>query len=310
MPNKIIGIDIGGTAIKLALLNMAGVLIEKWSISTNISDNGSHIPYEIVNSIKGKFSQAGESLENLMGIGIGVPGPVDDVHVKRAVNLGWSNFPLKNIIEQALHVPVVLLNDANAAALGEFWKGTDVPLNDIVFITIGTGVGGGIIVNGQIINGHHSSGGEIGHIPVVSTEKRVCGCGNVNCLECYGSANGMVKTFNQLANRTIVSNAKEIFELLETGDQFAQETLKITINYLAKAISGIVNTLDPEEIVIGGGVSEADQLFIVPLREALEKSVFPQIRESIQIRKASLGNDAGIYGAAYQVIEVLKMMTV
>lgn len=245
-----------------------------------------------------------------MGIGIGVPGPVDDVHVKRAVNLGWSNFPLKSIIEQALHVPVVLLNDANAAALGEFWKGTDVPLKDIVFITIGTGVGGGIIVNGQIINGHHSSGGEIGHIPVVSPEKRVCGCGNVNCLECYGSANGMVKTFNQLANRTIVSNAKEIFELLETGDQFAQETLKITINYLAKAISGIVNTLDPEEIVIGGGVSEADQLFIVPLREALEKSVFPQIRESIQIRKASLGNDAGIYGAAYQVIEVLKMMTV
>ncbi len=151
MPNKIIGIDIGGTAIKLALLDMAGVLIEKWSISTNISDNGSHIPYEIVNSIKGKFSQAGESLENLMGIGIGVPGPVDDVHVKRAVNLGWSNFPLKNIIEQALHVPVVLLNDANAAALGEFWKGTDVPLNDIVFITIGTGVGGGIIVNGQMV---------------------------------------------------------------------------------------------------------------------------------------------------------------
>lgn len=310
MSNKIIGIDIGGTAIKFALLDMAGVLIEKWSISTNISDNGSHIPCEIVNSIKGKFSQAGESLENLIGIGIGVPGPVDDVHVKRAVNLGWNNFPLKSIIEQALHVPVVLLNDANAAALGEFWKGTDEQLKDIVFITIGTGVGGGIIVNGQIINGHHSSGGEIGHIPVDSTEKRICGCGNVNCLECYGSANGMVKTFNQLTNKMMVSNAKEIFELLETGNQFAQDTLKITIDYLAKAISGIINTLDPEEIVIGGGVSEADRLFIVPLREALEEVVFPQIRGTIKIRKANLGNDAGIYGAAYQVIEAVKMVTV
>lgn len=310
MSKRIIGVDIGGTTIKLALLDIAGNLLEKWSIATNLTDNGIHIPNEIVASIKSRVGVTGATMDDVLGIGIGVPGPVDDCYVKRAVNLGWQNFPLKKVIEEELNVPVVLLNDANAAALGEFWQGSAEQLKDIVFITIGTGVGGGIIVDGQIINGHHSSGGEIGHIPVKSEEKRFCGCGNVNCLECYGSANGMVKTMNNLAGKIVVSEAKEIFEMLEAGNDLAQEALVLTIDYLAAAISGIINTLDPEELVIGGGVSESGELFIEPLKKALEKYVFPQIRGSVCLRKASLGNDAGIYGAAYQIINSLKMVPV
>lgn len=310
MSDKIIGVDIGGTSIKLALFDSSGIVSKKWSIPTNCKDKGFHIPYEIVDSIERKFDETGTSLDELAGIGIGVPGPVDESQVKRAVNLGWDNFPLKQIVEQKLRVPVALLNDANAAALGEFWQGSAEQLKDIVFITVGTGVGGGIIVNGQIVNGHHSSGGEIGHIPVKSAEKRVCGCGNLNCLECYGSASGMVKTMNQLAGTTLVSDTKELFELVKIGNPFARETLNVTIDYLARALSGILNTIDPEELVIGGGVSEAGSLFIDPLKNALEQYVFPQIRDGLQVRRASLGNDAGVYGAAYQIIEILKMIPV
>ncbi|MGH1831052.1 ROK family protein [Enterococcus gilvus] len=310
MSKNIIGVDIGGTSIKLALLDIAGNLLEKWSIGTNISDNGCHIPIEIASSIKSRVGMRGNAIEDVLGIGIGVPGPVDDCCVKRAVNLGWQDFPLKKVIEQELNVPVVLLNDANAAALGEFWQGSVEQSKDIVFITIGTGVGGGVIVAGQIINGYHSSGGEIGHIPVKSEEKRICGCGNVNCLECYGSANGMVKTMNNLAGKKVVSEAKEVFEMIRDGNALAQEALSITIDYLAAAISGIINTLDPEELVIGGGVSESGELFIEPLKKALEEYVFPQIRGSVCVRKASLGNDAGIYGAAYQIINSLKMVPI
>lgn len=306
MQKKLIGIDVGGTTIKMALFDAAGTMLDKWQIPTNKEANGISIPDEMVYSIKQRMADKKQDSGELLGIGIGVPGPVDDLVVKRAVNLGWTDFPLKQLMEKRLNIPVVLLNDANAAALGELWQGSADQLRDIVFVTLGTGVGGGIIVDGKILNGKHASGGEIGHIPVQSEETRICGCGNTNCLECYGSANGMVKTMNQLAGEEEVSNTKEIFALITQGDSRAQEALTITIDYLARAIAGILNTLDPEELVIGGGVSEADEAFLTPLKTALDQYTFPQIREHIQLRKAALGNDAGVYGAAYQVLNAIE----
>lgn len=306
MLKKLIGIDIGGTTIKMALFDAAGTMLDKWQISTNTAENGMYIPDEMIASIKQRLADKKQDSSELLGIGIGVPRPVDDIVVKRAVNLGWSDFPLKQLMEQGLNVPVVLLNDANAAALGELWQGSADQLRDIVFVTLGTGVGGGIIVDGKILNGKHASGGEIGHIPVQSEETRICGCGNTNCLECYGSANGMVKTMNQLAGEEVVSNTKEIFALIAQGDSRAQEALTITIDYLARAIAGILNTLDPEELVIGGGVSEAGEAFLTPLKTALDQYAFPQISGHIQLRKAALGNDAGVYGAAYQIVNTIQ----
>lgn len=306
MQKKLIGIDVGGTTIKMALFDAAGTMLDKWQIPTNKEANGISIPDEMVYSIKQRMADKKQDSGELLGIGIGVPGPVDDLVVKRAVNLGWTDFPLKQLMEKRLNIPVVLLNDANAAALGELWQGSADQLRDIVFVTLGTGVGGGIIVDGKILNGKHASGGEIGHIPVQSEETRICGCGNTNCLECYGSANGMVKTMNQLAGEEEVSNTKEIFALITQGDSRAQEALTITIDYLARAIAGILNTLDPEELVIGGGVSEAGEAFLTPLKTALDQYTFPQIREHIQLRKAALGNDAGVYGAAYQVLNAIE----
>ncbi|MGG5372357.1 ROK family protein [Enterococcus sp. AZ196] len=306
MMNKVIGIDIGGTSIKLALFDMTGLMLDQWSIPTNTANEGSGIPADIIQSIRERMSQGTQCLEEILGIGIGVPGPVNEEVVKRAVNLGWTNFPLKQMIEKSLNIPVALLNDANAAALGEMWKGSTEHVRNLVFVTIGTGVGGGIIVDGKILNGEHASGGEIGHIPVHSTEERICGCGNINCLECYGSANGMVKTMNRLADRSAVSNTKEIFDLIEADDPQAKEALKITVDYLGRAIAGVMNTLDPEEIVIGGGVSEAGPLFLTPLRAAIDSYAFPQISGSFRLRKAILGNEAGMYGAAYQIVSTLK----
>nr|WP_321292433.1 ROK family protein [uncultured Trichococcus sp.] len=310
MLKKLIGIDIGGTTIKMALFDAEGTMLDKWQIPTNTEENGIFIPDEMVASINKRLADKKQNSSELLGIGIGVPGPVDDLVVKRAVNLGWSDFPLKQLMEQRLNLPVVLLNDANAAALGELWQGSADQLRDIVFVTLGTGVGGGIIVDGKILNGRHASGGEIGHIPVQSEETRLCGCGNTNCLECYGSAKGMLNTMNQLAGEEVVSNTKEIFALITQGDSRAQEALTITIDYLARAIAGILNTLDPEELVIGGGVSEAGEAFLTPLKTALDQYTFPQISGHIQLRKAALGNDAGVYGAAYQVLNAIEVVKV
>lgn len=303
MLNKVMGIDIGGTSIKMALFDTMGTMLDRWQIPTNRENAGENIPDEIVNSIKERLANE-HNFDELLGIGIGVPGPVNQSVVKRAVNLGWSNFPLKQRIENALNVPVALLNDANAAALGEMWQGSPEQLKDIVFVTLGTGVGGGIIVDGKILNGKHASGGEIGHIPVQSEDVRICGCGNENCLECYSSASGMVKTMNQLVGEELVNDTKEIFELLAQDNSVAKETLARTIDYLARGIAGILNTLDPEELVIGGGLSEAGEAFLKPLEVALDRYVFPQISGDIRLRKATLGNDAGVYGAAYQVLNV------
>lgn len=308
--NQFIGIDIGGTSIKLAMVTASGKMIEKWSIPTNCADHGSQISTEIVQSIEERVTQRNERIEDFAGVGIGVPGPVSEKIVKRAVNLGWENEPLGEAIEQALGLPVVLLNDANAAALGELWAGSDTATNNVVFVTLGTGVGGGIVVNGQIVNGHNASGGEIGHIPVISNQTRTCGCGNTNCLETYASANGLYQTMTELVQEAGAdlefADTKDIFTLKKAGNQLAEQAIDTTVSYLAHALAGIMNTLDPQEVIIGGGLAEAGDDLLNPLQEKLEAVLFPQIRDNYRLRKAVVGNDAGILGAVYQMMQETK----
>lgn len=304
MIKQMIGIDVGGTAIKLALIDVYGEILKKWQIATNIEDNGRKIPNDIVRSIQMMIDQQNQPAE-IIGIGIGVPGPIspDGQTVVRAVNLGWEDMPLKSAIEKELDIPVVLLNDANAAALGEMWKGAARGKSNLIFVTLGTGVGGGIIIDGKVINGVHSSGGEIGHIPVFSEENRVCGCGNTNCLETFASANGFVKTMkSMLSEEKDEFSAVEVFEWINAGDSKAREALDITVTYLGKAIAGVMNTVDAEEVVIGGGLSGAGEALLKPLKEKIDQYIFPAIRGNYILSKAQLGNDAGIYGAVYSYL--------
>lgn len=302
---NVISIDIGGTAVKFAVISENGEILKKWKIDTDVSDNGIHLPGAIVDSVKSNIVDSKNN--EILGVGIGVPGPISSngENVLKAVNLGWNNVPLRQIISNELDLPVVLLNDANAATLGEMWKGAAQNKNDFVFITLGTGVGGGIVVDGKVINGVHSAGGEIGHIPVESDEQRVCGCGNINCLETFASANGLIKTINKIFEENNIKKngytTVDLFEDLKKGDKYAQKALDLTVKRLGQAIAGIINTLDVEGVVIGGGLSNAGGALLNPLKEQVDENVFPQIRDNYTLKKASLGNDAGILGDAYAV---------
>lgn len=301
--NRLIGIDIGGTSIKFALMDDAGTIKKKWSIPTNIAEKGKDIPKEICASIRMTLEDAG--LATVKGIGIGVPGPIspDGKTVVQAVNLDWKDLPLKEIIETDLGIGVCLLNDANAAALGEMWKGAAQGNVNLLFVTLGTGVGGGIVLNGEVLNGCHSSGGEIGHIPIRSDEQRLCGCGGRNCLETFASANGLALSMRKKlveVNETWREiTPPMVFEKADQKNIHAQAVLAEFVDILGQALAGIMNTIDVEEIVIGGGLSEAGEQLLLPLTEKLEEYVFPQIKAHFSVKKAQLGNEAGIYGAVY-----------
>lgn len=310
--NRLIGIDIGGTSIKFALMDDAGTIEKKWSIPTNIAEKGKDIPKEICASIRTTLEDA--ELAAVKGIGIGVPGPIspDGKMVVQAVNLDWKNLPLKEIIETDLGIGVCLLNDANAAALGEMWKGAAQGNANLLFVTLGTGVGGGIVLNGEVLNGCHSSGGEIGHIPIRSEEQRLCGCGGRNCLETFASANGLALSMRKKLEE-VNENWPEItppivFEKAAQKNVHAQAVSAEFTDILGQALAGIMNTIDVEEIVIGGGLSEAGDQLLLPLKEKLEQYVFPQIKAHFSLKKAQLGNEAGIYGAVYAYMAKNKMM--
>ena len=300
---KIIGVDIGGTSIKFALIDTQGIIENKWSIPTNISEKGKFIPAEISSSIRSSINK--DTLKEIEGIGIGVPGAIssDGEIVVRAVNLDWEQLPLKKMIQQELDIEACLLNDANAAALGEMWKGAARGRKNLLFVTLGTGVGGGIILNGEVLNGCHSAGGEIGHIPIRSDENRLCGCGGINCLETFASANGFVLSMRKKLDQLNVSwpaiTPPNIFEKVAQNDEAAKEVFDEFLTVLAQALAGIVNTIDVEEIILGGGLSEVGASLLEPLKKKLENYIFPQIRPHFSVKKALLGNDAGVYGAAY-----------
>jgi glucokinase len=300
------GIDLGGTTCKLGLFQVDGTLMEKWEIPTDTRENGKNVLPDIAASVEEKIRQHHISREQIIGAGIGVPGAVNNEGVvNRCINLGWGIVPVSKELSSLLSVPVYTANDANVAALGEAWKGSGNGYSSIAMITLGTGIGGGVVLDGQIINGFHGAAGELGHIVVNPEEQAACNCGNHGCIEQYASATGIVRQARkQLAESSVDSvlrkeqdlSAKSVFDAAKAGDVLAKKIAEEVCDMLGRVIGTICNVINPEAVIIGGGVSRAGDILLELVQEGFRNSVFHASRDTV-IRLASLGNDAGIYGA-------------
>ncbi len=315
MDKKLIGIDLGGTTAKIALLNKEGDITDKWTIKTNIEDNGKNIVQDIGNSLNQKLAELQVKSDEFYGIGMGTPGAVnfEKGTVKGAYNLNWvEEQNVSEDLERITGLKVHLDNDANVAALGERWKGAGEGGANVVFVTLGTGVGGGIFAEGKILHGVRGAAGEIGHVTVVPENGYDCTCGKKGCLETIASATGIVRVAKDLAKdfsgdsklRDAILNdeevtAKLVFDFEKENDELAKKVVDKISFYLALALSHIGNMLNPEKIIIGGGVSAAGDALLKPVIAYFETMVFPAVRESTKISIATKGNDAGVIGAAW-----------
>ncbi|WP_156019139.1 ROK family glucokinase [Streptococcus ruminantium] len=319
MSKKIIGIDLGGTSVKLAILTTEGEIQEKWSIKTDILDEGSHIVPNIITSIKHRFETHGLTKDDFLGVGMGSPGVVDSEAgtVIGAYNLNWKTLQLvKKQFEAELGLPFFIDNDANVAALGEQWVGAGNNNPNVVFMTLGTGVGGGVIAAGNLIRGVKGAGGELGHITVDFEKPFACTCGKKGCLETVASATGIVNLTRRYAEeyagdaklKQMIDDgqevtAKDVFDLAKEKDGLALIVYRHFSEYLGVACANIAAVLNPAYIVLGGGVSAAGDFLLDGVRRVFAENSFPQIKESTQIVLATRGNDAGILGAASLVLK-------
>lgn len=319
MSKKIIGIDLGGTSIKFAILTSEGEIQEKWSIKTNVLDEGSHIVEDMIESTLHRLNLLQLSSEDFIGIGMGSPGVVDREKgtVIGAYNLNWKTLqPVKDKIEKATGIPFYIDNDANVAALGERWMGAGENQPDVVFMTLGTGVGGGIVAEGKLLHGLAGAAGELGHITVDFDQPILCTCGKKGCLETVASATGIVNLTRRYADeyagdaelKKLIDNgedvnAKVVFDLAKEGDELALIVYRNFARYLGIACANIGSILNPSTIVIGGGVSAAGDFLLDGVRKVYEENSFPQVRTSTKLALATLGNDAGVIGAASLVLQ-------
>lgn len=312
MANYIYGIDIGGTTVKMGLFDAEGEMLDKWEIVTRKEDQGSRILPDIAQSIKEKNEEKGIATKDILGIGMGVPGPVtEDGIVLKCANLGWGILSVAEEVQKLTGVATVKVgNDANVAALGEQWKGGGRGFNSIVMVTLGTGVGGGIVMNGKIVTGSRGAAGEIGHITLNLNETRVCGCGKKGCLEQYASATGVMRAARErVANTDQPSmlrdydeiTGKEIFDAYKAGDAMATEVVEEFAEYLGLGLANVAQVMDPEAFVIGGGLSKNGPVVAEITRNCYEKHVMFALKEK-EFRLAELGNDAGMYGAVRMVL--------
>ena len=305
------GVDIGGTTVKMGLFEETGKILDKWEIVTRIEDEGKAILPDIAAYAMAKLVEKDISREDVAGIGIGVPGPIDaDGVVPHTANLGWGYKEVTKELSELTGVTCKGGNDANVAALGEMWKGAAAGHRSGVMVTLGTGVGGGIIIDGRIVVGTNGAGGEIGHIHVDDSIPWLCGCGNQGCLEQVASANGIVRLAKWMqeteAKETVLDletmTAKEVWDAVKDGDAFACEVAERFGKYLGLALANIASTVDPEVFVIGGGVSKAGPVILDYIKKYYLKYTFKGCRDA-EFVLATLGNDAGIYGSAKLVIE-------
>lgn len=310
MKKYAIGVDIGGTTVKMGLFDQEGTVLEKWEIPTVKEEQGSHILPDIAASIKDRLTALKIDMADVQGVGVGAPGPIDaEGTVYKAVNLGWDVFNIPQALKEHLDLPVRAANDANAAAFGEMWQGGGKGHADMVAVTLGTGVGGGIIVNGGILTGATGAGGEIGHIHIEDNEPEACGCQNHGCLEQYASATGVVR----LAVRRLEQDrepsvlrggelsAKAVWDAVKEKDPVAIQIAQQFGEYLGKGLAAVAAVANPEVFVIGGGVSKAGEILFDYIRPAYEKYAFHGCRNA-EFALATLGNDAGIYGAAALIL--------
>lgn len=306
------GIDIGGTTVKCGFFKNDGTFVEKWEIPTRKDNGGDLILPDIADAIRERLEKHGVSMDDVEGIGVGVPGPVlDDGVVNGCVNLGWGVFNVAEKLSALLGgIRVVAGNDANVAALGEQWRGGGKGFKNVVMVTLGTGVGGGIIIGGRILPGGHGAAGEIGHMQMRKNETAVCGCGKKGCLEQYASATGIVRlAMLALADTTKPSSlrslaevtSKDIFDAAKTGDAMALKLVDTLGEMLGSALAHITAVVDPDVIVIGGGVSKAGQILLDAIVKHYRPAAFHACRDT-EFKLAVLGNDAGMYGAVRMVL--------
>ena len=304
------GVDTGGTTVKIGLFTTEGELLEKWEIKTRTENHGEAILPDVAESLQNKMQEKNIRKSEVDGIGIGIPAPVmEDGVVQKTANLGWGYKEVTREMKELTGLPVAAGNDANMAALGEMWLGAGKGQKNMIMVTLGTGVGGGIIVNGKPLAGSHGAGGEIGHFCVNEEETETCGCGNTGCLEQYASATGI----SRLARRRLERDdspsslrgseisAKAVFDALKEGDAVAKEIVEEFGSYLGHALAAIAVITDPSVIVIGGGVSKAGEILLEYVEKYFHEKVF-FANQDTRFVLAQLGNDAGICGAAKLIL--------
>ena len=313
MKSYCFGIDVGGTSVKCGLFNTDGTLVEKWEIPTRTENKGENILPDVAETIKAKIAEKNIDKDDIEGVGIGIPGPINSKgEAACAVNLYWGFTPVAQILSDLTGLKAQAGNDANVAALGEAWKGAAAGSQNVIMVTLGTGVGGGIIIDGKIVAGAHGAGGEVGHACVEPEEEAVCNCGNHGCLEQMTSATGIVRlakkylashdTPSSLRERGESISAKAVFDALKEGDAAAEAIVQEFSEYLGRALAVFACVVDPEVIVVGGGVSKAGQILIDGVAKYYREAAFIACKDT-PIVLASLGNDAGIYGAAKMLID-------
>ncbi|CAM3799663.1 ROK family glucokinase [Alkalicoccus chagannorensis] len=302
--------DVGGTTVKLAFVTVEGDIIDKWEINTNQAEKGRYIMAETADALLHRAAQLDLDIE---AAGVGAPGFIDVErgYIYEAVNVGWKDYPLADELSALLQVPVRTDNDANLAAAGEKWKGAGDGADNMLAVTLGTGVGGGIISDGRIVHGVSGMAGEIGHITAVRDDGFLCNCGKTGCLETVSSATGIARLGSEAAKRRESDHlhqilqhhgavtAKDVLEGAAAGDEGALRVLRTSLDHLGFALANLCNSLNPSTIVLGGGVSKAGDFLITELRPFFDAYAIPKIAEDTHMRIAALGNDAGVLGAAW-----------
>ena len=306
------GIDLGGTTVKIAYFDEEGTLLDKWEIPTVTANGGSAILPDIASSVNTYLESKQVSKDQIIGIGIGVPGPVDNRGtVNKCVNLGWGVINIPEILGGLTGLAVTAGNDANVAALGEAWKGGGQGCKNMVFATLGTGVGGGIVINGEVVHGVHGAGGEIGHITLNRYETDTCGCGKRGCVEQYCSATGVVRIAKQFLAKSDAPSClrsienltcKDVFDAGNAKDALALEILEQVYAYLGEFLANVCNVINPEVVVLGGGVSKAGQCLLDGAKKYFDQYVFHAAKD-VRFALATLGNDAGAYGAFKLILD-------
>lgn len=322
MGNSIVGVDVGGTTVKIGIISEEGNILDKWEIPTNKADNGAFILTDIWNSINEKITTKQLQKDEITGIGVGAPGFIEEEtgNVYEAVNIGWKDIEMARELKDISGLPVFVQNDANIAVLGENWKGAGNQAKNLIAITLGTGVGGGIIANGSILNGENGTAGEIGHV-TVEPEGYPCNCGRNGCLETIASATGMVhqatRAIEQHPNSTLKLfyeqnekvTTKDIFDLAHKGDTVCKDIIAYTADVLGLVIANLAMQINPSKILIGGGVSKAGDQFINMIENSFRNYCLKRVSDVCNLTVAQLGNDAGIIGAAFLVKQKVEDIT-
>ena len=313
MSRAVIGVDLGGTNLRTALLTTEGEILERHKEATVVSDGWKKIVLRISDNISRLRESAVKRGLDIRAVGVGAPGVIQissGIVVKSPNFPDWNRLPLKDELEHELRLPVFIENDANAAALGEQWRGAGIGISSMIFITLGTGVGGGIVLNKKIWHGADGMAGEIGHITLIP-DGRACSCGNTGCLEMYASARGIVQSYREKAGGMVsteilkTTTSEKIYQSADAGDATARAVMKDMGHMLGIVLAGLINTLNPEMIVLGGRVKDAWQLFIDGTREEIMRRAFLVPAQRTQIVPSILGDDAGMIGAAAAALQNL-----